>query len=169
MISKFEAGKMSLNQKSGSLKKVILDIGEILKPIYLIKNISFEIEIQLDENDFKIYFDYEKIGQVLNNLMGNAIKFAPEKGLIKIIVRKIPNMLVEIAIYNNGPKVPSDKQKFLFGIYSQLDNAQVQKGTGLGLAISKIIVEAHRGTIGYRDIKNREGCTFFFTPPFRKV
>jgi signal transduction histidine kinase len=109
--------------------------------------------------------DEEKIGQVVNNLLGNAAKYAPPRGIIRIDIRKKETRYLEVEVYNNGPGIPKEKQKLLFDRYSQLDSIQREKSTGLGLVIAKMIIESHNGYIGYRDRENESGCIFYFGLP----
>jgi signal transduction histidine kinase len=91
-------------------------------------------------------WDYERISQVLGNLISNAIKYSPKRGRIAVIVRRV-GTIAEVSVSDQGPGIPSERLAELFRPYSRLDQQGGVDGTGLGLYISKGIVEAHGGSI----------------------
>lgn len=109
-----------------------------------------------------IVCDHDRILQVLSNLIGNAIKFTPEAGLIEIAATLTQNE-IQVSIRDSGPGIPADKKDFIFDRFSQL-GSQDRRGLGLGLYISKLLIEAHHGQI-WVESEFGEGSTFFFTIP----
>ena len=91
--------------------------------------------------------------QVWVNLLDNAIKFAPEKGKITVLIREHPDEerqedgTVAVAIKNNGPQIKEEDRKRIFNKFYQSDTSHAAEGTGIGLAIVKRIVELHEGEI----------------------
>jgi PAS domain S-box-containing protein len=109
--------------------------------------------------------DEQRIGQVLANLVGNAIKFTPEGGHITVSARQEGDR-VRCEVRDDGPGIAVEDLPRLFKRFALLDpsNTRPTRGTGLGLVISKSLVEAHGGTIGVESEKGR-GSTFWFSLP----
>lgn len=113
-----------------------------------------------------LYIDSQKIIQVLNNLITNAIKFTPPGGTITVRARRFNATSVMISVADTGYGIPHEDQQHVFERFYQSNHTQQSKmgGYGLGLCIAKLIVEQHGGTIGFDTILN-EGTTFYFTVP----
>lgn len=109
--------------------------------------------------------DRGRINQVLDNLIGNAIKFSPNGGTITVTLQDKPDMAL-ISVMDQGIGVPPDKLDRIFDRFYQVDGSSRRRfgGTGLGLAIVKRIVEAHHGQIWVESEVNK-GSTFTFTLP----
>lgn len=112
-----------------------------------------ELEIACDFNEHIIDANEEMMKQVWVNLLDNAIKFAPEKGKITILIREYqreeerPQGSVAVAIKNNGPAIKEEDRERIFNKFYQSDTSHASAGTGIGLAIVKKIVELHEGEI----------------------
>ena len=109
--------------------------------------------------------DAAKIRQVIDNLLGNAIKYSPLGSTIIASVRK-ENETLTIAVRDQGPGIPEAERSKLFKDFSTLSvqSTAGEKSTGLGLAICRRIVEAHQGTIAAKNLPER-GCEFFVVLP----
>jgi ligand-binding sensor domain-containing protein/signal transduction histidine kinase len=164
-FSKFEAGKMALDKKETDILKIMEESIELMNPLFEQKRIKLKYEVPPGMREKRLLIDPEKISQVLNNFLSNAIKFAPLKGIVTLGICEVNQGFVEVSVKDTGPGIPDDKQKYIFDKYAQLANNEHIKGTGLGLAVSKMIIEAHGGTIGYRTAKKGEGSVFFFHLP----
>jgi len=164
-FAKFEAGKMVLDKKETDILAIMEENIELMNPLFEQKRIKLEYEVPAEMREERLYIDPEKISQVLNNFLSNALKFAPQKGTVTLGICEIDQAFVEVSVKDNGPGIPRDKQKYIFDKYAQLSNNEQIKGTGLGLAVSKMIIEAHGGTIGYRTAENQKGSVFFFRLP----
>lgn len=114
--------------------------------------------------------DVWRIHQVLENLIGNAIKFTPPGGEIEVSARVAEDPdWVEIAVKDNGPGIPLEQQRKLFTMFYQVetDSTRSAGGLGLGLVISKGIVEGHGGRI-WVESEGGMGSSFKFTLPAHK-
>ncbi len=108
--------------------------------------------------------DPAAIGEVLSNLIDNAIKYSNEGGLVHVMARPIPGF-VEVSIIDRGIGMPSSVLPNLFHkFYRSHRSRETVAGTGIGLYICKAIVSSHGGTITARSVEN-EGSTFSFTLP----
>ncbi len=116
-----------------------------------------------------LYIDAQKIIQVLNNLIMNAIKFTPPGGTITVRSRRFDATSTMISVTDTGYGIPYEDQQHVFERFYQSNHTQQSKmgGYGLGLSIAKLIVEQHGGTIGFDTLPN-EGTTFYFTVPIYK-
>src|SRR5690625_5532110 len=95
--------------------------------------------------------DEDKMTQILDNILSNAIKYSPEGGTISCKVEKLDhkNQEIMISIEDHGLGIPYDRQEKIFERFYRSDRARTRKlgGSGLGLAITKELVEAHYGRI----------------------
>jgi len=108
--------------------------------------------------------DEDRLGQVLLNLLHNAVKFSPDGGDVTIRVRPVEDV-VAIAVEDHGMGVPAGVQSRIFERFYKVDRARVRGGgTGLGLSIARHIVEAHGGRIRFESVEG-QGSTFFVELP----
>ncbi len=159
---KLELGQLRMKKESHSTKDTIEKAIQALKPQIDSKQIS----VSITGPEIIVIHDSERIGQVLTNLIKNALKAIEEKtGTIQVITEDLPDH-VKISVKDNGIGIPTDKQEGLFKKFFQVDASLTRErgGSGLGLAICKGIVEGHEGEIGIQSIPN-EGSTFYFTIP----
>ncbi|MCX5744010.1 MAG: ATP-binding protein [Proteobacteria bacterium] len=105
------------------------------------------IDIDLDP-EMIVRIDRELFGRVVENLLDNAVRYAPRKGKVSIIAKR-DERGVELAIGNNGPPVPPDERAKIFGRYHQVEarRASARQNRGLGLYFCKLAVDAHDGSI----------------------
>jgi two-component system sensor histidine kinase GlrK len=112
-----------------------------------------------------IKIDRERILQALRNIMGNAIKFSPEGGRVKISVRSVDHG-VEVSVADAGPGIPAEDLTTIFEKFKQttIGGLPPNQGTGLGLAIAKQIITYHGGKI-WAESEPGQGSTFIFVLP----
>jgi signal transduction histidine kinase len=165
-FSKMEAGKFSLQAESFDVHKTVDHIAVLLKPKAIEKNVDLRIHCEPDV-PHQLIGDPKRIGQVITNLVANALKFT-HQGHVDINVdcqeRTNAEMRLRVSVEDTGIGVPEDKLAMIFEKFSQADGSVTRRygGTGLGLAISKQLVEAMGGKIGVRS-KVGKGSTFWFT------
>ncbi len=115
-----------------------------------------------------ISFDVPKIQQVLNNLIGNAIKFTSEHGTLKLKLALNAAQQLQISVSDNGPGIPQAEQAQIFNKFHQVKRRKTgtrgEIGTGLGLSICKNMVDLHGGRI-WVESEAGAGSTFAFTLP----
>ncbi|WP_173918134.1 cell wall metabolism sensor histidine kinase WalK [Halobacillus sp. Marseille-Q1614] len=127
------------------------------------ENITFKRE--LSEQELFVWIDKDKITQVLDNIISNAVKYSPEGGTITFRAESKKKQLL-VSISDQGLGMPSNTVDKIFDRFYRVDKARSREmgGTGLGLAISREIIEAHHGQI-WAHSKEGKGTTIFFTLP----
>ena len=161
-ISKIESGKMTLNVEPVSLREAMDSIVNIMQPQVTAKNQQFKVAAReiLSEN---VRCDGVRLNQVLINLLGNAVKFTPEKGAVQLTVYQeaLPEdasrVRTHFLVSDTGIGMSKEYQKVIFESFSREDNTRVRKteGSGLGMVITKCIVDAMGGTISVRSEQGR--------------
>lgn len=165
-FSKFEAGKLELEKTKFELDVILQQLTDIVAPQLNDKQLSLNFEID-DDVPNAIVGDSLRLGQVLLNLVNNAIKFT-EKGAIKVSVQllriDIRQVFLRFSVTDTGIGLTQQQQNQLFVPFNQADNSttRLYGGTGLGLSICKQLVEAMGGAIGV-DSCLGHGSTFYFT------
>ena len=158
--SKIESGQIELLKEKNNINEAIEDAIFLVSPLSQQKNIKIILE---NKKDLWAIFDYEKIQQVLSNLLTNAIKFSPENG--KIIIRTDENEKeIIVSVEDFGPGIPPEEKDKVFQKFYRVSKDK-REGIGLGLAICKGIVEAHGGRIWVEDPPGHSGCIFSFSIP----
>ncbi len=126
---------------------------------------GMQIELDLAPTLPQVFVDPVKIEQVLNNLIANAVKFAPAGSTIVVMVRPDEDV-VAVTVRDQGPGIPVEQQGVLFRPFGRVSprTPDGQKNSGLGLAISRRIVEGHGGRI-WLESADGDGASFTFTLP----
>ncbi len=171
-FSKIESGKLQFEKLSFNLQDVLSNMLVINSKLIREKDIDliFTISPNVPEN---LIGDQVKFGQVISNLVNNAIKFT-DKGQITVnigVSQNLDNEYVElkISVEDNGIGIEEQHIKYIFNEFEQADNSITRKfgGSGLGLAICKSLVEYMEGTI-WVESKINQGSTFHFTVKLQK-
>lgn len=165
-IAKIESGKMRLKFMPARLDKLVTDACDSLVTWAKSKDITLERDV--DKSLPEISMDSVKITQVLNNLIGNAIKFTPRGGKIFVTSGWNDEMSLKISVQDTGVGITKDNLPKLFGRFEQFGDQQGISGTGLGLCISKEIVERHGGHISVES-EEKKGSKFMFTLPIKQL
>ncbi len=171
-LSKIESGKMELEESVFEVEKIIIKAIENFRIREKEKDIN--ITYFIEENVPTILKgDAYRLGQILLNLIGNAIKFT-EKGYIRIslnlLQKEEERVKLKFLVEDTGKGIRKKDLPYLFKPFSQLDSSMHRKyeGTGLGLVICKNLVEMMGGDIGVNSTEGK-GSTFFFTAKFEKI
>jgi signal transduction histidine kinase/ActR/RegA family two-component response regulator len=166
-MSKIEAGKLQLANEAMNLRKMLSKVVTVIK--FRLQERRQQFSLTVDRTLPKtILCDDQRLSQVLINLLGNAIKFTPEGGEIKLTVQQIAQhdtrCTIRFEVRDTGIGISEEQREKLFSSFVQAENTTSRKygGTGLGLAISKSIVEIMGGTIGVDSVLG-VGSTFYFT------
>jgi two-component system phosphate regulon sensor histidine kinase PhoR len=111
-----------------------------------------------------VYVDGSRVEQVLTNLIHNAIKFTPPKGIICVSAAASDNHTLLVKVVDSGVGIAPEDLPRVFERFYKADRSRSGGGTGLGLAIAKHIVQAHNGRI-WVESRVGKGSTFYFTLP----
>lgn len=161
-ISKLEANATRLNKTNFNVRQAVTEVCNILRPLALKKN----IDIYMDVKDIEFFADYQKMQQILFNLINNAIKFTHQQGEVSIKGYSENNQLV-IKVEDNGIGIEKKYQKKIFEKFEQVPQNLIhnESSTGLGLTITKELVKMHNGEITVES-KINKGSTFTIYLPF---
>jgi signal transduction histidine kinase len=169
--SKFKSGKMTLNEETVDLRKCIADVVVLYMAIKN-KNIRLDVIIGKDVPDY-IVADEPKLTRVLNNLVGNAVKFT-EKGGVKVEVkmkrRKNSKLWLEFSITDTGIGIDEKQLNIVFDEFTQADTStnKQYKGTGLGLSIVKMYLQIMDSEIRVESTPGK-GSRFWFELPVKDI
>ena len=178
-ISRIEAGRIVMKLEPVNIAEIAEQRVEELKPQADEKTVKLDLNIESELPQPS--GDAEYLGQILTNLVGNAIKFTPENGEVDINISRKgyprDEVLSEniddedgihVEVIDTGPGIPEQDRETVFDKFRQLSNIQTreQGGSGLGLSIAQGFVEAHKGKIWVDSGKNNMGCNFQFWIPF---
>jgi signal transduction histidine kinase/CheY-like chemotaxis protein len=168
-LSKIEAGRTDLEKIPFSLRETIKSSSVLFAGKIKQKGLAYECTVSEDVPD-ALVGDSARFAQILNNLLGNAIKFT-DSGKISVLASVMERyreyITLRFQVTDTGIGIPSESQSEIFSRFSQADVATTRKygGTGLGLAIAKHLVELMGGGIGVES-RSGAGSTFWFTCRF---
>ena len=167
-LSKIESGKTEMKSGRVSLVGLVHEAVETLRPVAAEKIIT--VEATISEPSILVWADRDKINQVLMNLVGNAIKFTPAHGRVRLSAFRNGNGSIQVSVSDTGPGIPPNEKEKIFDKFYQIAQAGdvKPKGTGLGLAICRALVELHGGKI-WVEPEPSGGSIFYFTLPAAMV
>lgn len=161
-MSKIEANAMKIVKSTFPIARAVEEVSNIVAPLADKKKITINKQYSAD---FEVYADYQKIQQILYNLVSNAIKFTPENGQVDILAI-LNNDCFKLVVHDTGIGIDEKYHGKIFAKFVQLDSAYTKKesSTGLGLTITKELVELHGGKISLISEVNN-GSTFIVEIP----
>ena len=152
--------KHDLNLENKNLSSLIKEIIFFYKIETTKKNINLKY---IEEDKItEFFFDYDKIKQVIINLLNNSIEAVPKKGFIEIRTSFADKNTILMSIKDNGPGIPFESQEHIFNLFM----SEKESGFGVGLAVVKKIIEWHRGNLNLRS--DKEGTIFEIYLPFKQ-
>jgi PAS domain S-box-containing protein len=159
-FARIQSGTFAVIPQPEQLHPIVLTVVERMR--VLTEGKQQRLDIDLPETIPLIAADAHRLGQVLSNLLGNAIKFTPPQGRIRISAR-LDGHRVVISVSDTGPGIPQDNLSKVFDRFWQAPETR-QQGSGLGLSIAKGIVQSLGGDI-WAESQMGAGTSFFFTVP----
>lgn len=165
-LARIQAGRLSFHASAVDMGQVTAAVAQRLAVVARDKKITLHVDAQAMP---MIAGDGDRLAQVLNNLIGNAIKYTPEGGSVWVQTRAVQNG-VEVVVRDTGIGIPEKELSRIFERFYQVDKTRgPQRGTGLGLAITKEIVQAHGGRITVESKGEGWGSTFTIWLPLPQV
>ncbi len=164
-VSTIRAGRVVLEKSLVDISELIRSVIESCHPNATEKGLSLISDQDIKQEKQEVFCDPNKVIQILNNLVGNALKFTDPGGTVSIAVKNGQDDL-QISVADTGWGIVEEELQVIFDRFQQLDRSYGggEKGTGLGLAIVKELVELHRGRI-WVESELGKGTTFTFTLP----
>jgi signal transduction histidine kinase/CheY-like chemotaxis protein len=161
-LSKIEAGRMELRIQTVSVAGVADQVRETVEPLAANKKIRIDADVN---GAGDIEADAGKFKQMLLNLVSNAIKFTPERGLVKITAKRLADA-TEIAVSDTGIGIEASDQVRIFNEFQQVDAGidRQQQGTGLGLTLTRRFARLHGGDV-WVESEPGKGSTFTIHMP----
>jgi signal transduction histidine kinase len=163
-LSRVEAGAYELHLKRAALAEVVQATIARLGRQFEEKGVALEAQVPADLP--LIQMDSDRIGQVLLNLVGNALQYTPAGGSVRIQVVRLPGE-VKVAVADTGIGIPPEHLPHLFTRFYRVDKSRARSGggSGIGLTIARHLVEAHGGRIWVESQGTGKGSRFTFTLP----
>ena len=163
-LSTMEAGRFRLNTRAENLRQLLESVVEMLSPRAHEKRIEIAATFAADLPEL-LDFDPARLRQVLFNVMGNAVKFTADGGVLVRVTVAADN--VEIAVIDTGPGMTPQELATIFGEFEQVGSVETRSGgTGLGLGIASRILAEFGGSLAVKSRKG-EGSTFTIRFPVR--
>ncbi|WP_102273372.1 cell wall metabolism sensor histidine kinase WalK [Cytobacillus massiliigabonensis] len=162
-----------MDSKDYRLTKEWIDLisfyNRIIDRFELTKHQNVIFDRRLPNQAAFVEIDADKLTQVLDNIISNALKYSPEGGKVTFRVEEKLDMMI-VSVSDQGVGIPKENIDKIFDRFYRVDKARTRKlgGTGLGLAIAKEMVEAHGGEI-WAMSKEGKGTTIFFSLPFART
>lgn len=144
LLARFDAGHPDLQRGSVDLAEVANESVELLRPLADERQITLRSEVQ----PMPVVGDRDRLGQVVTNLLANAIRYNQEGGRVDVRVERVNGHAI-VSVSDNGIGIPTEDLPRIFDRFYRVDKARTRAegGTGLGLAICQSVVEAHGGQI----------------------
>ncbi len=160
-VSRLESGRMPIERRAFGLADLVAEVLEAQSALASEKGIRLENSVSSELPP--AWADRNMIMRVLQNLVGNAIKFTPSGGLVSVAARRVeqaPQTKLAVQVRDTGPGIPLEIQPRLFQKF--VSGGHPERGSGLGLAFSRLAVEAHGERIWVESIPG-QGTTFTFS------
>jgi PAS domain S-box-containing protein len=159
-FASIQAGHLSVSTRPQAVGDMVSEVLEALEPLAAAKSQRLHADVP---PGMEMRCDHDRVIQLFSNVVGNAIKFTPDGGEIRITAAVDPqdSRLVRFAVTDTGPGIPVDELPHVFDRYYQARRKN-REGIGLGLTIARGIVEAHGGRI-WVESEEGKGSTFLFT------
>jgi signal transduction histidine kinase len=161
-LAKIESG-IELELQPVTVDSLLYDCIENLKP--LAESKSMQLDLETSPALPRIAGDPNRLQQIFNNLVGNAVKYTPSSGKVRVSIEHLDRNL-RVTVKDNGIGISPEDQARIFDRFYRVRRPETEniEGTGLGLAIVKKLIEAHKGHIGLESSLG-EGTTFYVTLP----
>ncbi len=164
-LSRMDSEEYELNQEFVDFNKFF---SAIIERFEFSKSQNVQFQRQFTDESLFVEIDPDKMTQVIDNIISNALKYSPDGGTVCFGIEKAEDDII-VSIADEGMGIPQDMVKRIFDRFYRADRARSRAmgGTGLGLAIAKEMIQAHGGTI-WAESEEGKGTTIFFTLPLEQ-
>ncbi|MGE5503460.1 MAG: ATP-binding protein [Actinomycetota bacterium] len=164
-LSAIEAGKLTLHPEVVPTAEAVQTVVALIKPRSLAKGLTLEIDLERAPSFMVV--DMRRFKQILLNLLGNAVKFTQDGGIIRLSIAVRPEGGVALVVADNGIGMDSDGIATALTQFGQVDNVMTRRyeGTGLGLPLSKALAEQHGGTLTVASAEGQGTTVTVLLPP----
>jgi PAS domain S-box-containing protein len=178
-IEKLESGMLTFQMETVNLDAVIVRSIESVTGFAKQQQVSITYDRALADTHIEVMGDFERLTQVVVNLLANAVKFSEKNGLVQVVLKLAEDIKlaeevefsqqIQVEIIDGGRGVPKNQRASIFERFRQVELSDGHEGSGLGLAICRALIEEHGGTIGVDDLENGvKGSKFWFKLPRKK-
>lgn len=165
-ITAMTAGELKLNLQAVNISGLIESATQRFYPSIAGKGIKLEREIK--DGVPAVYADHDRLAQVIDNLLANAIKFTPRDGRVRIGLEKTGSH-IRLSVCDTGAGIEAELLPHVFKRFRQGDGSGDAHSVGLGLSIVKQVIEAHGGTVQASSDGRGKGATFVVTLPYQEA
>jgi signal transduction histidine kinase len=162
--SRLQSGRLDLQEEHSDLNAITLETMKDLQSSFPERSIHISVPVG---ESIPVRVDAERISEVINNYVINALKYAPEGRPIEVQLEKKGDRAL-FSVRDSGPGLSPSEQAHIWDRFHRVEGIKRQRGfavgMGLGLYICRAIIEQHRGEVGVESVKG-EGSTFWFTLP----
>jgi signal transduction histidine kinase len=158
-LGKIESGELRPQRTTCDLLMLAHEAAAALDPL----RGGRKVEMECDHAQVSAFLDRDLIARVIQNFLGNALKFTEAKGAIRIRIEH-DGTQVRLSVVDDGPGIPQEFHERIFEKYGQVKSGRPRLGTGLGLTFCRMAVEAHGGKIGVISEPGK-GSTFWLELP----
>ncbi|MDO5742020.1 cell wall metabolism sensor histidine kinase WalK [Vagococcus lutrae] len=168
-LSRMDSQKMNLQLEMVNLNEMFNFVLDRFEMMITSKNQDYTIRREFTRRTIWVEVDSDKMIQVLDNILNNALKYSPDGGVITCSLLETHNNVI-MSVSDQGMGIPKKDVKRVFDRFFRVDKARSRAmgGSGLGLAISKEVIQGHGGTI-WAESEENAGSTFFISLPYIPV
>jgi len=160
-LSRMESGQISMRQEDMDLAELLEHVSEV----FALRSEETGVALTVQQpGPLLLRGDFDRLEQVLNNLLDNAFRHTPEGGAVRVTARPVQHGFVQVTVSDSGRGIPPEDLPHLFERFYRAANGRNMRGYGLGLAITREIVRSHGGDIWATSEQGR-GTSFVFTLP----
>jgi PAS domain S-box-containing protein len=163
-ISRIESGHISLSPEAVRLAEVVQEVVDLIRPLAATRGVVITVDVGSGCASH-VYADRQRLKQILWNILGNAVKYNRERGMVIVTCAPGQDGRVRTSVTDTGAGISQENLTLVFQPFERLGAANTSvEGTGLGLAVAKGLTEAMGGTIGVTSEVDR-GATFWVEFP----
>ncbi len=158
-VSRITTGKLAVHKRTVDLGAVVRTAVDALKPQVVAKSLA--VEVELPGEGVHVHGDPDRLEQVAQNLVSNAVKFTPKDGHIRVCLERLPTR-VRLTVTDSGRGISREFLPYVFDRFRQADSTSTRNagGLGIGLTIVRHLVELHGGTVAAESRGEGRGATF---------